>query len=305
MIRASACSKIILFGEHAVVYGQPAIAVPITSLRAFVEITEAPVFELVTPDIASHAALNPHDHPLMPVISIITQALELPLPSIRISIRSDIPVASGLGSGAAISAAIVRAFIEFAGLRLTLEQINSIVYQTEKIHHGTPSGIDNTVIVYEKPVYYVRGDPIQPLANHTPFDLIVADTGVSAPTRISVGDVRKLRETHPESTNRTISAIGQVVQQASAAMRDGDFELLGNLMIRNHALLTDLTVSSPELDRLVDAALQAGATGAKLSGGGRGGNMIALVSSQHLSRVTDHLRHAGAVRVYHTTIGVF
>lgn len=305
MTRASACGKIILFGEHAVVYGEPAIAVPISSLRASVEMTDAPAFELVTPDITSYVDLAPLDHPLMPVFSIITQSLGISLPLAQFSIRSDIPVASGLGSGAAISAAIVRACIAYAGLNLTLEEINAIVYQTEKIHHGTPSGIDNTVIVYEKPVYFVSGQPIQPIQNHTPFDLLIADTGILAPTRISVGDVRKLRESHPESTNLTISQIGQIVQQASTAMRDGDIHLLGELMNRNHALLVDLTVSSPELDRLVAAALQAGAIGAKLSGGGRGGNMIALVPKSHLSQVEAHLRQVGAVRVFHTIVGVF
>jgi mevalonate kinase len=299
---ASSPAKVILFGEHAVVYGQAAIAVPVSSLRAYAEISTAEAFQIVARDLQNREIGFEIDDPLVEVARLTMERLAKPIPSVSIAVKSDIPIASGLGSGAAISTAVVRALSDYYGVILSNESINEIVYEVEKIHHGTPSGIDNTVIVYERAVYFVRGKPIEQITNAEPFTLLVADTGQAALTKIAVGDLRKLYDANKVIIRPLIDSIGLLVNHAREAMKQGEITQLGQLMLENHAILQKLTVSSPELDRLVDAAMQAKALGAKLSGGGRGGNMIVLVTEETKSAVTDALKTAGAVRVFETVV---
>lgn len=302
-ITFSAPAKIILFGEHAVVYGQPAIAIPFSGLRAMavVEPNAAQGLLITAGDLQQTFRLEDTGNVLSFTARIILQQLGAPPPDVTINLHSPIPVASGLGSGAAISTVLGRALSAAVQQPLSNDALNRIVYEIEKTHHGTPSGIDNTVIVYEQPIYFIREQPIQRLHIHQSFQLLVADTGQYAPTRIAVGDVRKLYEADPARIQPILDTIGYLVQQARTIMESGNPDALGPLMFQNHALLQELTVSSPELDRLVQAAADAGALGAKLSGGGRGGNMIALVNPDTTKAVEAALHSAGAVRVYQTT----
>lgn len=306
MSEASASAKIILVGEHAVVYGQPAIAVPVSDLRAFasVEANDSGVLRIVSAelDIPVNIDTEAVDNALALTARLVLTTLKAASPSATIYIRSDIPVASGLGSGAAVSTALARALCAALDTEMDEATLNSLIYEVEKIHHGTPSGIDNTVIVYERPVYFVRGQAIETLARAIPFTLLIGDTGKSASTRTAVAGVREFFEREPETVQPMLDEVGALVRSARAALEAGDLVALGALMTRNHALLQQLTVSSQELDALVEAAVQAGALGAKLSGGGRGGNMIALVTAEQVTQVTLALREAGAVRVFATEV---
>lgn len=303
---ASSPAKVILFGEHAVVYGQPAIAVPVSALRAYAEVeATGKAFRIVAVDLNDKQIDFDIDDPLAQVARLTLERLDKPIPQVSLLVKSDIPIASGLGSGAAISTAIVRTLAAYYGVKLPNETINEIVYEVEKIHHGTPSGIDNTVIVYEQAVYFVRGKALETIANAKPFTLLVADTGQSALTKIAVGDLRQLYEADRANIQPLLDGVGALVEKARSAMKQGDILQLGQLMLENHALLQKMTVSSPELDRLVTAAMQAGALGAKLSGGGRGGNMIVLVTEETKDGVIQALKTAGAVRVFETIVEVF
>lgn len=300
---SSASAKIILFGEHAVVYGQPAIAIPVSAVRAYAEVEAINIpFQIVARDLDNQIITFDGDNPLSQVVRLTLEAVNQPIPDISITVRSDVPIGSGLGSGAAISTAIVREILNYFDVTLSLDVINSIVYEVEKIHHGTPSGIDNTVIVYEKPVYFKRDISLETIENQAPLRIIIADTGKVALTKHSVGDVRELYESNPGKTIPIIEAIGRLTQEALVAMKVGHIDKLGRLMTENHALLQNLTVSSPELDNLVDTALQNGALGAKLSGGGRGGNMIALVTENTSDNVINALKNVGATRVIETIL---
>lgn len=317
MATASAPGKIILFGEHAVVYGRPALAVPVTQVQAqaTAEKTGAEAGEnwadsvlIQAPDIGLSSPLSrlladSSPHPLATVIEKTLQRLGIDLPAaFRVTIHSSIPVASGLGSGAAVSVAIIRALAELFARPLPVEQVNELAYEIEKLHHGTPSGIDNTVITYAKPVYFVRGQPIETFSVAQPFSLVIADTGIAAPTRESVGDLRKLWQADPGRWEAVFEQVGEIVRQARQAIESGETVRLGPLMDANQALLQEMTVSSPELERLVLAANAAGAEGAKLSGGGRGGNMIALVQPHSAESVASALKAAGAKQTIITTI---
>jgi mevalonate kinase len=271
------------------------------------------------PDINLHAELNslPSDHPIASVIhnlffSLGITPLRLPPYSenmggepergVEIRISSTIPVASGLGSGAAVTVALLRALSSMLHSPLSNDEINSLAYEIEKLHHGTPSGIDNTVVTYARPVYFVRGQPIETFKVGAPFTLVIADTGVRAPTKESVGDVRKLWEVDKPRWEKVFDEIGGIVQNAKEKIENGEWRSLGPLMDANHALLQSLTVSSPELDYLIEIARQSGASGAKLSGGGRGGNLIALVQPDKAARVAEALLAAGAKRTIITEI---
>ena len=307
MTTASAPAKIILFGEHAVVYGQPALAVPVTQLQATAAVSAAdrPGVWIEAPDIGLSAAVErlPTDDPLRAAVTAVLSVLQIAsAPACRIEVRSTIPVASGLGSGAAVTVAVLRAFSSFLGRPLDEAAVNRLAFEVEKLHHGTPSGIDNTVVTYARPVYFVKDRPIETLRVGAPLNFVIADSGVAAPTRESVGDVRALWQARPALIEPIFEAIGRLVVRARRAIEAGETAALGPLMDENHALLQKLTVSSPELDRLVAAARTAGALGAKLSGGGRGGNSIALVAPQRSRQVAQALLQAGARQVFQTEV---
>lgn len=298
-MKSSAPGKIILFGEHAVVYGRPALAVPVTQVHADVDVSDSsrPGIWIDAPDVGLHAELNtlPSDHPLASVIhNFLFIARVSQFPNLEIKIASTIPVASGLGSGAAVTVALVRALAAHLNYSMTDDEVNSFAYEIEKLHHGTPSGIDNTVITYAKPVYFIKSSPIETFRVGQPFTIVIADTGISAPTKESVGDVRRLWLYDKSRWESVFDKIAEVSFTARRAIEQGHWQMLGELMNENHQLLQKLTVSSPELDALVSTACNAGARGAKMSGGGRGGNMIALVTPDTAESIANSLREAGA-----------
>src|SRR5689334_8118044 len=299
MTKSSAPGKIILFGEHAVVYGRPALAVPVVQVHADVEIQDSSRagIWIEASDVNLHAELNtlPSDHPLASVLHNFFFLLRVsPFPNLEIKIHSTIPVASGLGSGAAVTVALTRALASHLNYLITDEQINAFAYEIEKLYHGTPSGIDNTVVTYARPVCFIKSQPMEIFKVGEPFTIVIGDTGLSAPTKESVGDVRKLWEVDQQKWEDVFDQVGKIAEQARITIESGKWEMLGELMNKNHSLLQEMTVSSPELDQLVQAARNAGALGAKLSGGGRGGNMIALVEPERAEAVAASLKEAGA-----------
>ncbi|MEZ4592441.1 MAG: mevalonate kinase [Chloroflexota bacterium] len=311
--KASAPGKIILFGEHAVVYGRSAIAAPVSQIRAFATVTHSSSNNcyLVAPDLNRHDRLQelPADDALARAAWVVLNAAGLTQPpDVTIRVSSQIPIASGMGSGAAIAAAIIRALAQHLNQPnlQTNEMVSALTYEVEKIHHGTPSGIDNTVVAYEQPIWFVRQSPqnlIEPFKVAAPLRFVVADTGVRSSTKVAVGDVRRQYNRQPATFARIFDECGRIAQTARQAIEAGDVAKVGQLMTENHTWLQKMTVSSPELDELVEAALQAGALGAKLSGAGRGGNMLALVADEGMERqVSTALQNAGATSILTTVL---
>jgi len=305
----SAPGKIILCGEHSVVYGQPALAVPVSSLRAHARVeptapgTGCTIRAMDLGQTLPLRALS-REQPLGLIVMLVLEALQAPEPDLELNLTSDLPVGGGMGSSAAAAAAAIQALGSALGREFTPAEVSAMTYEVEKLHHGTPSGIDNTVIAWERAIFFIRGQPPEPLNIVAPIILLIADTGVAASTRHAVELVRRTLEQSPHKVRSILSHMGELARRARTALERGQLKELGRLMDENQSLLVELGVSHPRLDVLVQAARDAGALGAKLTGAGLGGNMIALVEKRTLPAVRAALNEAGAKAVWRTTIKV-
>ena len=303
-ITASAPGKIILCGEHAVVYGAPAIALPVFQVSTKTTILARPTaapgeVTIIAPCINLDDKLEAlgDQQPLKAAANLVKEELGLSrLQACEIRINSSIPLAAGLGSSASVTVSMVRALSQFLGHPLEPETVNRIAFEVEKIHHGTPSGIDNTVITYQTPVFFRKDSPIEHLKIHHGFTLVIADSGTSISTAETVTGVRERRQANRERYDDLISRIGELSLEIRHILCTNDLLTSGDLLTKNHNLLIELGVSTPMLDRLVNAALAAGAAGAKLSGGGGGGNIIAIVDPSMAAGLASSLEENGAVR---------
>jgi mevalonate kinase len=307
MTTQSAPGKIILFGEHAVVYGRPAIAAPVIEVQASATVEDASCGNgcfLNAPDVnrAFRLADAPSNDPLAAIVFETLTHLNMGEPDVTITVRSTIPIAGGMGSGAAVSTAIARALAAHVGRSLDDDTISALVFEVERLYHGSPSGIDNMVIARGQPVFFVKDRLVESFAVKAPLRLLIADTGVPSQTKIVVGEVRKEWEARREHYDSLFRQIGQITVMARGAIVAGELQALGALMDGNHWLLYQMDVSSPEIERLVQAARQAGALGAKLSGAGRGGNVIALVQEQNQEAVAKAMQQTGAKNVIATIV---
>jgi mevalonate kinase len=311
MTVARAPGKIILFGEHAVVYGRPAIAVPLPMVHASAEVTDLPDeqagrVKIEAPDISASFWLHeaPADDPLGRAVQITLEELGgRDHPPLQVSVTSNIPIAGGLGSGAAVSVAIIRALsAHLAGQPLALDRQSALAFEVEKLHHGTPSGIDNTVVTYNRPVYFVQGKAPEPFRIGRPFSLAIGVSDMPSPTASAVSMVRQSWLQDAERIEDLFDAVGNIVDQARSAIEAGNPADLGPLMNENQALLEELGVSSAVLREMIEAARSAGASGAKLSGAGLGGNVIALINNETRERVMEALESAGAILTMATEV---
>ncbi len=306
-IERSAPGKVILCGEHSVVYGYPAIAVPVIGVRTSVYIKPNPEksgLQIVASDTGECIIFKDaqEQQSLAMAARLVLNHMERSEPDAEMTIKSQLPIAAGMGSGAAVTVGIIRALSAFLGKELDNYTINNMTFEIEKIYHGSPSGIDNTVITWERPVYFVKGYPPDFCEIGAPLHILIASSGIAASTRKAVNDIKDRWYANPHYYEVLFNRIGELTNTARQALKQGDLQALGVVITANHALLVELGVSIPKLDRMVDAALHAGALGAKLTGSGQGGNIIALVGEDNLKRVENALYTAGSTQVWQTRI---
>ena len=168
--------------------------------------------------------------------------------------------------------------------------------------HGNPSGIDNTVIVYEQPILFRKGEPIEFVYPSKNLHFLIADSGIKKATADTVAYLAQQRERNPQFIEAALEEIGRIALFGRKAIEQGDLSALGDAMNANQALLAQLDLSCEALEKLIVAARQAGALGAKLTGGGKGGNMLALVTPETHEAVRNALLSAGAVSIYQTNL---
>ncbi len=278
---AAGHGKIILFGEHAVVYGSRAIAAPVPlAVRASVTDTEDGIW-VVMPRWGVEQRL--HEDPrkrssIEETAALILEHLGLIDKHMRIEVFSEIPRAMGLGGSAAVAVAIIRALNIHFKLGLSDDEVNALAFQAETVAHGTPSGIDNTVATFGRPLLFRTGSPpeIEEVTFPKPLRFVIGITGKESLTAKMVARVREAHEKNRAVIDRVFRGIDALAGQALTAIKHYDLERLGNLMNVCHGLLNSLQVSSWEIEELVQIARENGALGAKLTGGGGGGSIIAL-----------------------------
>ncbi|MHA2142043.1 MAG: mevalonate kinase [Candidatus Thorarchaeota archaeon] len=305
--------KSILFGEHFVVYGLPALAAGISSKTvAYVSRSKSLGWTVDDrrPEVPGYKAKK-KDEQVVSINNVLQAAgIDLSDMGIHIEYEGDLVCASGYGASAAICVSLARALDDEFGLGFDDDRINAIAYEGEKGSHGTPSGIDNTASTFGGLVWFVRdltgGPPkFESLKLKDAANLTIAATGLTASTTEVVGDVRAKKETDPKWFDRLASEYHELVTNARKSMLEFDLVRVGEFMNQNHSLLQELTVSCSELDEMVDIALENGALGAKMTGTGRGGNMMALspdVDTQNL--IAEALEKSGSPFVYKTTFGL-
>lgn len=293
-------AKVILFGEHAVVHGSPAVALPVSGLGITAVASAADGELRLTSDLyTGPLAQAPAD--LDVPRSAITAALDyfdLPHRDIDITITGEIPPARGLGSSAAVSGAVVRALADYAGWELSDAEYLKLVAVGERVAHGSPSGLDAAVTAANRPIVFEAG-VAKMLPNHTTGYIVVADTGVPGRTRHAIASVARFLEHNPVRGATLMAGLGALAQQGALDLISGRGGELGARMSQAQGMLRELGVSSDELDRVVDAAIRAGAQGAKLTGGGQGGSVIALAGDADSAAVISAaMREAGAVATW-------
>jgi hydroxymethylglutaryl-CoA reductase len=303
--RSQGHGKIILLGEHAVVYGSHAIAAPVPlAIEAVVQDSDMggpnPGVDLIIPRWGMESRLHKdpaHRDSFQRSLGIVFDKLGLTERSMRIEVFPNVPRGMGLGGSSAIAVAIVRALDQHFKLALSDAQVNELAYECEKVAHGTPSGIDNTVATYGQFLLYKRYDDGRaPLMREVkaakPIPLVIGISGKESLTAKTVGGVRKAWQKNPELYERIFREIDALTLQGLNAVQTGDLEQLGQLMNICHGLLNALQVSSWEVEELVQISREHGAIGAKLTGGGGGGSIIALCP-ENSAKVAAALRDAG------------
>ncbi|MFC2162779.1 mevalonate kinase [Candidatus Altiarchaeota archaeon] len=310
MSSGSGYGKTILFGEHFVVYGLPAIASALGNTTTCV-IEDSDEYELVDDRPATPSyKKEKYDEQVESNKNLYAACgIDVDENPIRVTLAGDLAAASGVGASAASSAAIARALNEHYSLGYDDAKINEIAYEGEKGYHGKPSGIDNTAAVYGGLIWFVKDlegglNTMDRLSMPEPVEIVLGNTGLTSSTKQVVGDVRENREAEPERYAKIFSDYAGIVDEAKGALTSGDMKSCGQLMNRNHSLLQDITVSCSELDMLVDVARDAGALGAKLTGTGRGGLMQALTPGKDLQDAVATAIEDKGFTAYKTRIGI-
>ena len=304
---AAGHGKVILLGEHAVVYGAHAIAAPVPlAIQAKVMDDEHDGVHLIIPrwGVEERLSLQAEPrHSLHQSLALILERLHLTRRRMRIEVLPQVPRAMGLGGSAALAVAIIRALSMHYQLDLTDAQVNALAFECEKIAHGSPSGIDNTLATYGRFVLYRRGEPplLRDLEVTRPIPIVIGMSGIESLTARMVAKVRTAWEKNRALYERIFHEIDALTLQAAVAIRDYDLEQLGELMNVGQGLLNALQVSSWELEELIEIARKNGAVGAKLTGSGGGGSIVALCP-EHADRVAAAMQRAG-YRAMVTSIG--
>jgi len=307
VVTASAPAKVILFGEHFVVYGEPAVVLAIDKRayasaqlrkdeRIYIKSTNMGAsgtfkgerFQVEKGGLKARLKLEPVKNAVQQVLERAQRKA-----GVNVRVKSNIPVSAGLGSSAAVATSTVVAVSNLLGLELSHDHIFRMAYESERLVHGTPSGIDPAISTYGGVLQFQRGKDFTPLSVQTDIPLVIGNTKVERSTGELVAMVRRIKGHYPSIIDPIIRTGGKIALDAVEALKRDDLQTVGELMNINHALLCAVGVSHEVLERLVYAARKGNALGAKLTGGGGGGCMIALAREDKMKQVMNSIERVG------------
>lgn len=299
-------AKIIMIGEHSVVYGQPAIATPLTQINTVVTIQNAKEGQTV------HSRYYDGPRSNLPTsmagIAKLLDALDDQLNCAGqpwdMTIESQLPAERGMGSSAAVAVAITRAFFNRYEQPLDHELLLKLADVEEQITHRNPSGLDAATSSVANPLWYIKNQTSQPLDSQLNATMVIADTGVKGATKDAIAGVADQLANHHEQADGLIKHLGKLATDFRICLAANEPVKLGIIMNQAQADLKNLTVSSPELDHLCQVANRNGALGAKLTGGGRGGCMYAITKNRSQGeKLAEQLKAAGARETWLQELG--
>ena len=305
---ASAPAKVILFGEHFVVYGEPSVVLAIDRrARVAVHLRDDKRIHVRSADLGyagffekgvfnveqgdpreAKMKFDPIRLAIEKVMSMTSEEAGL-----NVEIDSAVPVAAGLGSSAAVIAAAVTAVSSLLNVEMSKQDVFRITCEAESVVHGTTSGVDPAISTFGGALLFQTDTGFKPLDAGTDIPLVVGDTGIQRLTRLQIDKVRSVMDNYPDVFKSLRQVAREIVLRAIDAFKENDLATLGELMNVNHGLLYSLGVSDESLEWLINASRKAGALGAKLTGAGGGGCMIALARNERLEQVLQAIANAG------------
>jgi mevalonate kinase len=302
--------KVILLGEHSVVHGRPALALAVTrgcevtasrlpsSAAALTTLHIEPWNVDVDTGRANNLGREPLQQALKVARGMYDDALEFALAA-----TMRVPSGAGMGSSAALGVAVLRALDEVRGITRPEDEIYQRSLAWEQVFHGNPSGVDNAMATHGGMAQFTKGQPLVRVVPRHPVSLVVAYSGSSSSTKLMVDSVARQLAKDPVGMNKSFDAIAAIVSNGKLALETGDLKSLGQLMTMNHKLLSGMMLSTDVLEEMIAAAVEAGALGAKVTGAGGGGCMVALVDSPRAQSAVSAALHKLGKTVYDVESG--
>ncbi|MEM3727362.1 MAG: mevalonate kinase [Candidatus Bathyarchaeia archaeon] len=292
---ASAPAKAILFGEHFILYGCPALSMAITLYsKTFVEKRHDFTIQIYSKNLNLIKKFNENSNneALKSIKLAVDEVLKLYNQNLGLSliIESEIPPAAGLGSSAATAVSTIAATAELFNLNLTKDKIIELAFSPEKFIHGKPSGIDHTTSTLGGIIYYEPNSGFKKLDVSLEIQALIAYSGIPKATKEQIIKVRNYLENDEKRKEKILNEFKEIIFLAVDALKNKDLEMLGNLMNKNQKLLKEIRVSNLILDKMIETAVKNGALGAKITGAGGGGSIIALVTEDTKEKVYKKLQ---------------